>query len=143
MTAMPHSSPPPNGRPEPPHRPHAVPYAKLQPETIGHLRILQANGVDLDLDGYQVRVDDQPVTLPPKEFELLRVLMENAGKVMPRAELLAKVWAPDYPDDNKTLNVHILRLRKKIEADHNHPTRIRTVRGLGYIFDLGNWPPTT
>ena len=114
-------------------------YETVQPTTIGRLRVLQANGVDLDIDGHQVRVGGEPATLPPKEFELLRVLMENAGRVLTRGQLLAAVWGKDYPDDNKTLNVHILRLRKKIEADHNHPTRIRTVRGLGYIFDLEAW----
>lgn len=114
-------------------------YETVQPTTIGQLRLLQANGVDLDIDGRQVRVDGTPATLPPKEFALLRALMENAGRVLSRRQLLDAVWGADYPDDNKTLNVHILRVRKKIEADHNHPTRIRTVRGLGYIFDLEAW----
>lgn len=123
-----------------PQRPTRA-HATVRPQTIGRLRILQANGVELDLDGYQVRIDGRPLAaaLPPKEFDLLRTLMENAGKVQTRDQLLAAVWGSDYPDDNKTLNVHILRIRKKIETNHDHPTRIRTVRGRGYIFDLGEW----
>jgi DNA-binding response OmpR family regulator len=115
------------------------PYETLQPATIGQLRLLKVNGVDLDLDGRKVHVDGRPAALSPKEFELLRVLMENAGRVIPRQELLSTVWGPDHPDDDKTLNVHIMRIRRKIETTRNHPTKIRTIRGVGYIFDLEPW----
>lgn len=114
-------------------------YEPVQPDTIGRLRLLRANGVDMDIDGRQVRVDGVRIALPPKEFDLLRILVTNAGRVLSREQLLAAVWGPGYPDDNKTLSVHIQRLRKKIEASRENPARIRTIRGLGYVFDLEAW----
>jgi two-component system response regulator RegX3 len=73
--------------------------------------------------------------LPPKEFELLHLLMLNAGRLCRRDALIARVWGLDQDSDSQTLNVHILRLRKKLEADPSQPTYIRTLRGVGYLFD--------
>jgi DNA-binding response OmpR family regulator len=117
--------------------PHPAAPPTVQPITAGRLRLLRVNGVDLYLDAYQARVNDQPVCLPLKELELLRTLMEHAGQVRSHRELLDTVWGGDYSDDKASLRVHIMRLRKKLEADHNHPRRIRTVPGRGYVFDLG------
>lgn len=117
-------------------RPARRAYETLHPDTVGRLRILAASGVQLDLDGVQVFVDGHAVRMPMREFELLRMLMENAGKVITRRELLDTLWAPGYPDTNKTLEVHVRRLRAKIEPTPRSPQRIRTVRGIGYIFDL-------
>lgn len=103
----------------------------------GGLRLLRVNGVELDLDGYQVRADNRPSCLPLKEYQLLRALMENAGQVQGHRQLLDRVWGPDHPDDNATLRIHIMRLRKKIETDHRRPSRLRTVPGHGYLFDIG------
>jgi two-component system response regulator RegX3 len=111
-------------------------YETLQPATVGHLRLLSASGVKLDLDGVQAWVEDTPIQLPLKEFELLRLLMENAGRVLSRRDILDRVWGEGYGDSNKTLDVHVRRIRRKIEAQPHSPVRIRTVRGVGYIFDL-------
>jgi two-component system response regulator RegX3 len=118
---------------------HHRAYATVEPDTAGQLRLLQVNGLELDLDGHQLRVDGRAVTLALKEYELLAELMRNAGRVLSRQDLLDHVWEPGYPDTNSTLQVHIRRLRLKIEPDPDHPIRIRTVRGLGYIFDLEPW----
>jgi len=111
-------------------------YESLSPPTVGHLRLLRASGVELDLDGLRARVDGALVHLPLKEFELLRTLMENTGKVLRRRQLLDQVWGDGYPDNNKTLEVHIRRLRRKLEPHADSPVRIRTIRSVGYIFDL-------
>ncbi|SDZ32350.1 Transcriptional regulatory protein, C terminal [Amycolatopsis xylanica] len=75
------------------------------------------------------------VDLPLKEFELLEILMLNAGRAIPRVTLLRQLWADPFRGDQKTVDVHILRLRRKIEVDRNRPVYIRTLRGYGYIFD--------
>ena len=98
--------------------------------------IVELDGVELDADSHEVRVDGTLVSLPLKEFELLALLMENAGRVLPRATLIDRVWGSDYVGDTKTLDVHVKRLRSKIEPDPARPTRIVTIRGLGYKFSL-------
>jgi len=108
----------------------------VQPITTGRLRLLRVNGVDLYLDAYQAASTTSP-SASRKEFELLRTLMEHAGQVRSHRQLLDTVWGGDYSDDKASLRVHIMRLRKKLEVDHNHPRRIRTVPGRGYVFDLG------
>lgn len=99
--------------------------------------VLRIEGVELDPDSHEVRVDGQLVPLPLKEFELLALLMENAGRVLPRATLIDRVWGSDYVGDTKTLDVHVKRLRSKVEEDPSHPRRIVTIRGLGYKFTAG------
>ena len=96
--------------------------------------VIRLDGIELDTDSHEVRVNDEVVNLPLKEFELLALLMENAGRVLPRATLIDRVWGSDYVGDTKTLDVHVKRLRSKIEADPSKPTRIVTIRGLGYKY---------
>lgn len=96
--------------------------------------VLRIDGIELDTDSHEVRVRDEIVNLPLKEFELLALLMENAGRVLQRATLIDRVWGTDYVGDTKTLDVHVKRLRSKIEDDPSTPTRIVTIRGLGYKF---------
>jgi two-component system, OmpR family, response regulator RegX3 len=95
---------------------------------------VEAAGVRLDRARHEVRVDGQPVDLPPKEFELLAYLLENAGRVLTRGQLIDEIWGSDYVGDTKTLDVHIRRLRTRLEDDPKDPRRIRTVRGVGYRF---------
>jgi two-component system, OmpR family, response regulator RegX3 len=95
---------------------------------------VESAGVRLDRARHEVRVDGQPVELPPKEFELLAYLLENAGRVLTRGQLIDEIWGSDYVGDTKTLDVHIRRLRTRLEDDPKDPKRIRTVRGVGYRF---------
>ena len=89
-------------------------------------------GIKLDVGKHQVTINGQIVSLPLKEFELLEFLMRNAGRVLTRSQLIDRVWGGDYYGDTKTLDVHIKRLRAKIEADPANPVLIQTIRGLGY-----------
>lgn len=98
--------------------------------------VMTVNGVRMDIDRHQVSVNGIPVSLPLKEFELLEFLMRNAGRVLTRMQLIDRVWGSDYVGDTKTLDVHIKRLRAKIETDPANPTLIQTVRGLGYKMEL-------
>jgi two-component system response regulator RegX3 len=91
--------------------------------------------VRLDPEEHRVDVDGTVVSLPLKEFELLHILLANAGRVLPRETLIDRVWGSDYVGDTKTLDVHIKRLRSKIETDPANPERIITIRGLGYKFE--------
>ena len=95
---------------------------------------VEASGVRVDRSRHEVLVDERPVDLPPKEFDLLAVLVEHAGRVLTRNQLIDEVWGPDYVGDTKTLDVHIRRLRGRIEEDPQQPERIQTVRGVGYRF---------
>jgi two-component system response regulator RegX3 len=94
----------------------------------------EANGVRVDRVRHEVRVDGEIVDLPPKEFELLAYLVENAGRVLTRGQLIDTVWGSDYVGDTKTLDVHVRRLRTRVEPDPTAPRRIQTVRGVGYRF---------
>jgi two-component system response regulator RegX3 len=96
---------------------------------------IDVNGVHLDPEEHRVQVDGTELALPLKEFELLHLLLANAGRVLPRETLIDRVWGSDYVGDTKTLDVHIKRLRSKIEPDPAHPTRITTIRGLGYKYE--------
>jgi len=91
--------------------------------------------IRVDFDQRRVHVRDQEVQLRRKEFELLRILVENAGRVLTRDVLIDRVWGADYIGDTKTLDVHIKRLRSRIEADPSSPVLITTVRGVGYRFE--------
>ena len=97
--------------------------------------LLTVGDVTLDADEHAVTVAGLPVNLPLKEFELLHLLLANAGRVLPRETLIDRVWGSDYVGDTKTLDVHIKRLRAKIEPDPASPVHIITVRGLGYKFE--------
>jgi two-component system response regulator RegX3 len=91
--------------------------------------------VVLDPEEHIVTLCGEPLALPLKEFELLHVLIANAGRVMTRDTLINRVWGTDYVGDTKTLDVHVKRLRSKIEPDPAHPSRIVTIRGLGYKYE--------
>jgi two-component system response regulator RegX3 len=99
--------------------------------------VLEIEGVRVDVDSREVSVQGDLVALPLKEFELLMLLMENAGRVMTRGRLIEQVWGFDYVGDTKTLDVHIKRLRAKVEDDPADPSRILTVRGVGYKYAGG------
>ena len=96
---------------------------------------LEAGPVRMDVDRHVVSVDGEPVALPLKEFDLLELLMRNAGRVLTRVQLIDRVWGSDYVGDTKTLDVHVKRLRSKIEPDPSSPRHLVTVRGLGYKFE--------
>jgi two-component system response regulator RegX3 len=93
---------------------------------------LEAGPVRMDVDRHVVTVNGEPVPLPLKEFELLELLLRNAGRVLTRGQLIDRVWGADYVGDTKTLDVHVKRLRAKIEPDPAAPRYLLTVRGLGY-----------
>ena len=92
--------------------------------------------IRMDLDKHQITVNSIAVSFPLKEFELLEYLMRNSGRVLTRSQLIDRVWGNDYYGDTKTLDVHIKRLRAKIEADPANPTLIHTIRGLGYKLEV-------
>lgn len=91
--------------------------------------------VQLDDDRHEVRVGGKIVPMPLKEFELLQYLMENAGFVVSRGQIMDRIWGRTYVGDGKTLDVHIKRVREKIEEDPSHPKLLTTIRGLGYRFE--------
>ncbi len=101
-------------------------------EADDHGSSISAGPVKMDVDRHQVSVNNIAITLPLKEFELLEFLMRNSGRVLTRMQLIDRVWGSDYVGDTKTLDVHIKRLRAKIEVDPANPVFIQTVRGLGY-----------
>jgi two-component system response regulator RegX3 len=96
---------------------------------------LEAGHVRMDVDRHLVTVDGDIVKLPLKEFELLEYFLRNPGRVLTRGQLIDRVWGADYVGDTKTLDVHVKRLRAKIEPDPTNPVSLTTVRGLGYKFD--------
>ena len=96
--------------------------------------VVEADGVRIDIERHQVDVDGQEVRLALREFELLELLLRNAGRVMTRGQIIDRIWGSDYVGDTKTLDVHVKRLRNKIERDPSSPSRVITVRGLGYKF---------
>ncbi|MEO2118839.1 MAG: response regulator transcription factor [Microbacterium sp.] len=98
-------------------------------------RLLEGGRVTLDIDRHTVAVDGSEISMPLKEFELLEVLMRNAGRVLTRGQLIDRVWGTDYFGDTKTLDVHIKRIRSRIEKNPSDPTMLVTVRGLGYRFE--------
>ena len=103
-------------------------------EDVGYGAI-RVGDVTIDPERHVVTIRDEGVKLPLKEFELLYVLMANAGKVMTRENLIDRVWGSDYFGDTKTLDVHIKRLRSKVESDPANPVNIVTIRGLGYKYE--------
>jgi two-component system response regulator RegX3 len=103
---------------------------ELLPPTI------EAGSVRIDIERHVVSVRGENVTMPLKEFDLLEFLVRNSGRVLTRNQLIDRVWGADYVGDTKTLDVHIKRLRAKIESDPSSPVHINTVRGLGYKFEI-------
>jgi two-component system response regulator RegX3 len=97
--------------------------------------IQAAGGIRMDVERHQVTVNEVLINLPLKEFELLEFLLRNEGRVLTRGQLIDRVWGGDYYGDTKTLDVHIKRLRSKIEVDPANPQLIQTIRGLGYKFE--------
>jgi two-component system response regulator RegX3 len=97
--------------------------------------IQSAGNIRMDVERHQVTVNGTLINLPLKEFELLEFLMRNEGRVLTRGQLIDRVWGGDYYGDTKTLDVHIKRLRSKIEEDPANPQLIQTIRGLGYKFE--------
>jgi two-component system response regulator RegX3 len=97
--------------------------------------VLDAGRVRLDVERHTVTVDGETVNMPLKEFELLEVLMRNAGRVLTRGQLIDRVWGSDYFGDTKTLDVHVKRIRSRIERTPSEPVMLVTVRGLGYRFE--------
>ena len=96
---------------------------------------LEAGNVRMDVDRHLVTVDGDEVRLPLKEFELLEFFLRNTGRVLTRGQLIDRVWGADYVGDTKTLDVHVKRIRSKIEPDPANPSTLITVRGLGYKYD--------
>ena len=103
-------------------------------EAISEGRVITVSDIQIDIDKYEVKVRNEIVDFPLKEFELLLLLLENAGRVLTRDVLIDRVWGFDYAGDTKTLDVHIKRLRSKVEKDPSKPMSIVTVRGVGYKF---------
>jgi two-component system response regulator RegX3 len=97
--------------------------------------VIEVGDVRLDAARHEVAVRGERVALPLKEFELLELLLANAGRVLTRDVLIDRVWGPNYYGDTKTLDVHVKRLRAKVEDDPGHPERIVTVRGVGYRYE--------
>jgi two-component system response regulator RegX3 len=104
-------------------------------EADGVPGVLEAGPVRMDVERHVVRVNGQGVALPLKEFDLLEYLLRNVGRVLTRGQLIDRVWGADYVGDTKTLDVHVKRLRAKVEADPGAPKHLVTVRGLGYKFE--------
>ncbi len=97
--------------------------------------VVEAGPVRIDPERHQVQVDGQVVSMPLKEFDLLEYLVRNAGRVLTRGQLIDRIWGSDYVGDTKTLDVHVKRLRAKVEPDPANPVHLLTVRGLGYKFE--------
>lgn len=97
--------------------------------------VVEVGAVRMDVERHSVAVDGHEVNMPLKEFELLELLLRNAGRVLTRGQLIDRIWGSDYFGDTKTLDVHIKRIRSKIEQNPSEPDRLVTVRGLGYRFE--------
>ena len=108
---------------------------RTQPRaTSGEEEVLTGGPVEMDVATHEVRVSGEDVALPPKEFELLEAFLRRKGRLLTRDFLIEEVWGPGYFGDTKTLDVHVKRLRRKIEGDAHQPVHLVTVRGLGYKF---------
>ena len=107
----------------------------LSERTSSEGGVITAGPVSIDVDRHAVSIGGENISLPLKEFELLEFLVRNSGRVLTRTQLIDRVWGSDYFGDTKTLDVHVKRLRAKIEKDPANPTYIQTIRGLGYKFE--------
>ena len=110
-------------------------HSPKEDETISNPEVLVEGAVRLDLGRHELSVDGELVSLALREFELLSYLMENSGRVVTRESLMQNVWGWDYIGDTKTIDVHVKRLRSKIESDPSAPLRISTIRGVGYRYE--------
>jgi two-component system response regulator RegX3 len=104
----------------------------LDLESVG---AVEGGPIRMDVDRHALTVNGDPVSMPLKEFELLEFLMRNSGRVLTRGQLMDRIWGSDYVGDGKTLDVHVKRIRSKIEPDPANPVYLTTVRGLGYRFE--------
>ena len=107
-----------------------------EPAEDGTPGVLAAGPVRMDVERHVVSVNGTAVALPLKEFDLLEYLLRNVGRVLTRGQLIDRVWGADYVGDTKTLDVHVKRLRGKVETDPSNPSRIVTIRGLGYKYEV-------
>jgi two-component system, OmpR family, response regulator RegX3 len=105
-----------------------------EPEDVAS-SVLESGPVRMDVDRHVVSVNSDTIPMPLKEFELLEFLLRNAGRVLTRGQLIDRIWGSDYVGDTKTLDVHVKRLRAKIEPSPSSPRHLMTVRGLGYKFE--------
>jgi two-component system, OmpR family, response regulator RegX3 len=113
-------------------RVHAVLRRGAGPDDLGEPSVLSAGRVRMDVDRHELTVDDEPVAMPLREFELLELFLRNPDRVLTRGQLIDRIWGANYVGDTKTLDVHVKRVRAKIEVDPARPTMLQTVRGLGY-----------
>ena len=113
----------------------AVLRRRVESDELEDDGILQAGSVRMDVDRHTVAVGGSEIPMPLKEFELLELLLRNAGRVLTRGQLIDRVWGSDYFGDTKTLDVHIKRIRSRIEDNPSDPSMLVTVRGLGYRFN--------
>ena len=114
----------------------AVLRRRILDNSYSEAGIHEAGPVKIDIERHLVTVNGQAIALPLKEFELLEFLVRNEGKVLTRVQIIDRIWGGDYYGDTKTLDVHIKRLRSKIEIDPANPELIHTIRGLGYKFEV-------
>jgi two-component system response regulator RegX3 len=117
----------------------AVLRRRPSPPSAPKGNVLRVGDVSLDPERHRVVVRDEQVRLPLKQFQLLELLLENPGRVLPRTTILRRVWGSESAADSNTLEVQIKRLRENVEDDPSHPTRIRTVRGVGYMYSDRRW----
>jgi two-component system, OmpR family, response regulator RegX3 len=120
-------------------RVRAVLRRRAEPEDLSPATV-EVGPVRMDVERHVVTVHGEVVRLPLKEFELLELLLRNAGRVLTRGQLIDRVWGADYVGDTKTLDVHVKRLRAKVEEDPSEPRFLVTVRGLGYKVDPATVP---
>jgi two-component system response regulator RegX3 len=113
----------------------AVLRRRVELEEVEDDNILEAGRVRMDVDRHTLTVSGTEISMPLKEFELLELLLRNAGRVLTRGQLIDRVWGTDYFGDTKTLDVHIKRIRSRIEENPSDPSMLVTVRGLGYRFN--------
>jgi two-component system response regulator RegX3 len=113
----------------------AVLRRRVDLEDVEDDNILEAGRVRMDVDRHTLTVSGTEISMPLKEFELLELLLRNAGRVLTRGQLIDRVWGTDYFGDTKTLDVHIKRIRSRIEENPSDPSMLVTVRGLGYRFN--------
>ena len=116
------------------HLRRAAMAARGHGRRCGACEVLQGGPVELDVARHEARVGGSPIRLTPKEFELLALFLRRQGRLLTRDFLITELWGEDYFGDTKTLDVHVKRLRQKIERDPQQPVHLVTVRGLGYRF---------